>query len=83
MAERAAWLGNDETHYQRKWTDKDISDLKTVISLAEHWIDISMETDKCLSEIKNNRRPARELAALGTCCIASELATRHVRSASG
>ncbi|MNJ49179.1 hypothetical protein D3C77_443970 [compost metagenome] len=26
-AERAAWLGNDETHYVRKWEDKDITDL--------------------------------------------------------
>ena len=27
-AKRATWLGNDETHYVRKWTDQDISDLK-------------------------------------------------------
>lgn len=37
-AERAAWLGNDEIHYVRKWTDKDISNLKELIILAMNWI---------------------------------------------
>ena len=26
-AERAVWLGNDETHYERKWIGKDLQDL--------------------------------------------------------
>jgi hypothetical protein len=33
-AKRAAWLGNDETHYVRVWEDQDISDLKTLIRLT-------------------------------------------------
>jgi hypothetical protein len=33
VASRAAWLGNDETHYSRKWEDKDLQDLKRLISL--------------------------------------------------
>ena len=37
-AERAAWLGNDETHYARKWKDKDINDLKTLIQLTANSI---------------------------------------------
>ena len=37
-AKRAAWLGNDETHYIRKWEDKDLSDLKKLIELTVHWI---------------------------------------------
>ncbi|GAA5521505.1 hypothetical protein LQ318_07120 [Aliifodinibius salicampi] len=37
-AERAAWLGNDETHYTRKWEDKDLQDLKILIELTEGWI---------------------------------------------
>lgn len=37
-AERAAWLGNDEIHYVRKWTDKDISNLKELIILTMNWI---------------------------------------------
>ncbi len=37
-AERAAWLGNDETHYVRKWEDKDLEDLKNLIKLTCYWI---------------------------------------------
>jgi hypothetical protein len=37
-ARMAAWLGNDETHYERRWVDKDISDLKTLIELTTNWI---------------------------------------------
>lgn len=33
-AERAAWLGNDETHYRRDWQDKDLQDLKTLLALV-------------------------------------------------
>ncbi|MCH8033412.1 MAG: DUF4145 domain-containing protein [Bacteroidetes bacterium] len=40
VAKRALWLGNDETHYFRKWTDKDINDLITLINLTIHWIEI-------------------------------------------
>lgn len=39
IAKRAAWLGNDETHYIRKWADKDLNDLKKLISLTLHWIE--------------------------------------------
>jgi hypothetical protein len=28
MAKRATWLGNDETHYLRKWEGKELQDLK-------------------------------------------------------
>jgi hypothetical protein len=34
MAERATWLGTDETHYMRQWEGKDISDLKKLIDLT-------------------------------------------------
>lgn len=35
---RAAWLGNDETHYERKWLDKDLQDLKKLIGATVHFI---------------------------------------------
>jgi hypothetical protein len=38
-AERAAWLGNDETHYERRWTGTDLQDLKVLIDLALHWVE--------------------------------------------
>ncbi len=37
-AQRAAWLGNDEAHYYRRWKDKDVQDLKNLIELTLHWI---------------------------------------------
>jgi hypothetical protein len=40
VAKRSLWLGNDETHYLRKWTNHDISDLVTLIKLTANWIEI-------------------------------------------
>jgi len=40
VAARAVWLGNDETHYLRKWEGKDLQDLKNLISLTVHWIEM-------------------------------------------
>lgn len=40
VAKRALWLGNDETHYLRKWKQHNIDDLITLIKLTIHWIEI-------------------------------------------
>jgi hypothetical protein len=40
VAKRCLWLGNDETHYMRKWADRDIEDLVTLIKLTANWIEI-------------------------------------------
>lgn len=48
-AERATWLGNDETHYVRKWEAHDITDLKRLIELTMHWITQELETDKFMA----------------------------------
>jgi len=50
-AKRAAWLGNDETHYIRKWEDKDISDMKLLIRLTVNWIENVILTQKYISEM--------------------------------
>lgn len=39
LARLASWLGNDETHYYRKWEDKDLTDLKQLIHLTLNAID--------------------------------------------
>ena len=31
-------LGDDETHYERRWIDKDLNDLKNLIRLTVNWI---------------------------------------------
>jgi hypothetical protein len=43
MAERATWLGNDETHYIKKWVDKDLQDLKNLIDLTVFFISMSLK----------------------------------------
>ena len=40
VAKRCLWLGNDETHYLKKWTTHDMADLVALIKLVAHWIDI-------------------------------------------
>lgn len=51
VAERAIWLGNDETHYVRKWLDKDIKDLKILIDLCLFHIDSHITTKKYILEM--------------------------------
>ena len=51
-ASRAAWIGNDETHYERKWVDKDAVDLDDIIKLTVAWMDYNLRTKKLLSEMK-------------------------------
>jgi hypothetical protein len=51
IAKRAAWLGNDETHYVRKWEGKDLDDLKRLISLTLHWIEIEKLTADVVQEM--------------------------------
>lgn len=55
-AERAAWLGNDETHYVRLWEEKDIQDLKRLVHLTANWIDNTILTQRYLSEMPEGRR---------------------------
>lgn len=51
MAKRAAWLGNDEAHYFRKWEDKDIRDLKRLIEATMHFITMELIADKYVKEM--------------------------------
>lgn len=38
LALASVWLGNDETHYQRKYADKDITDMKKFIRALAYFI---------------------------------------------
>jgi hypothetical protein len=42
VAKRAVWLGNDETHYIKKWEGKNLEDLKKLIELTVHWIEMEV-----------------------------------------
>jgi hypothetical protein len=56
MAARAAWLGNDETHYVRKWEEKDLDDLKTLVNLTVHWIEMAELTDNVLKDMPEGKK---------------------------
>ncbi len=49
IAERAAWLGNDETHYERRWEDKDVQDLKMLIRLTVNFVENEQLTELYLA----------------------------------
>lgn len=51
MAERAIWIGNDETHYVRKWSDKDIRDLKNLIDLTVYYLSMALKARKYREEM--------------------------------
>ncbi|PGY28474.1 hypothetical protein COE20_10830 [Bacillus cereus] len=51
-ANRAAWLGNDETHYVRRWVDKDVNDLKILIDLTVYWISAEITQARFLVEMQ-------------------------------
>jgi hypothetical protein len=55
MAKRAAWLGNDETHYIRKWEDKDLEDLKKTLELTVHWISMEELTKSVLTDMPKGK----------------------------
>lgn len=53
----ATYVGNDETHYIRKWRDKDINDLKQYIESAKSIIDAyieSVKSDELINQDNNN-----------------------------
>jgi hypothetical protein len=60
MAERAAWLGNDETHYVKKWEDKDITDLKTLIRVSANWIENVLLTERYTAEMPAQEKPKKQ-----------------------
>lgn len=51
VAKRATWLGNDETHYLRIWKDKDLKDLKKLIDLTVHWIEMEELTKEAIKDM--------------------------------
>lgn len=52
MTIRAVWLGNDETHYFRKWKDKDLQDLKNLIDLVVYHIAAFFKTEQYKEDMK-------------------------------
>jgi len=54
-ATRANWLGTDETHYERRWEDKDINDLKILIELTMDWIHTEILSERYEQEMPERK----------------------------
>jgi len=55
-ASRATWLGNDATHYERKYEAHDIQNLKELIELTMYWIKSEILTAKYNAELKKKSK---------------------------
>ena len=62
-ARRATWLGNDETHYVRKWEDKDITDLKKLVDLTVYWVSSEILTRELEASMPDPTKDADPKAA--------------------
>ena len=49
LAEKAVWIGNDETHYIRKNQGRDITDMKRFIDAMLHFISVVLITEDAAS----------------------------------
>jgi hypothetical protein len=56
VAERALWVGNDETHYLRKWEDKNIDDLVNLIKLTLHYIEMDELSQQYAEDMPEGRK---------------------------
>lgn len=54
LAMLSSWLGNDEVYYTRRWEDKDIEDLKVLITLTASWITNVLISDRHIEEMDNH-----------------------------
>jgi hypothetical protein len=56
VAKRCLWLGNDESHYMRKWTEHDVSDFVTLIKLTANWIEIEHLSQSYVDEMPEAKK---------------------------
>ncbi len=49
LAQKAAWIGNDETHYVRKHQSRDTADLKKFITAAVYFINMTLVVEDAAS----------------------------------
>ncbi|HHX68637.1 MAG TPA: DUF4145 domain-containing protein [Gallicola sp.] len=55
LATYSAWLGNDETHYKRKWKEKDIEDLKKFIDATVYFVSYKIIAKSAEAIVTNKR----------------------------
>lgn len=54
-AERTQWLGNDQTHYYKKWEEKDIDDLKSLLKVTLNWVESDIITDETFKSMPSGK----------------------------
>jgi hypothetical protein len=60
-AKMAAWLSDGESHYYRKWGDKDLNDLKVIIDLTVNWIESESLAKKIIEkELEPKKKKKRK-----------------------
>jgi hypothetical protein len=52
--EKAVWLGNDETHYVKKWADKEIKDLKLLLEVVISHFDSELKAKKLAASFNDD-----------------------------
>lgn len=55
LAKLAAWIGNDETHFVKKHTEIDFTNMKKFLNAAALFIAADIEADFAMSYIKGNK----------------------------
>lgn len=53
LAKAISWIGNDETHYVRKWENKDVTDMKQFISALMSFISAEITYDDAIQMIES------------------------------
>ena len=56
IAARAVWLGNDETHYEKRWTSKNVDDLFKLIEFLQDAIIQDEEKKKLIFEMPEQKK---------------------------
>jgi hypothetical protein len=46
------WLGNDEGHYERRWVDKDLSDLKALLELTISFVNEDVQLEQYVQSMR-------------------------------
>ena len=60
LSKRAVWIGNDETHYIKKWHNKDIDDLKVLIRLVVNYIESDILANSYIDDMPIKKDPTSE-----------------------
>jgi len=53
ILKKTTWIANDATHYEKKHTDFDLEDLKTLIDICVSWLDADMKRRDYSAKIRS------------------------------